>query len=118
MADLPAAQANAMLNAAFVPTTTYYLSLHSGNPGTTGANELSGGSYARQVVVFAAASGGSQSSSDSQSFTGLSGPPTVPYFGVWSALSSGTYLGGGPLTTPITAAAISFNSGGITLTVS
>ena len=118
MADLPAAQANAMLNAAFVPSTTYYLSLHTGDPGTTGANEVIGGSYARQIIQFDSASGGTQASTDAQAFSGLSGPPTVTYFGVWTLVSGGTYLGGGPLTASLTSTLIDFAIGAITLSVS
>ena len=40
MARLPAAQENTAIAAIFVPTsTTYYLSLNTADPGTTGANE-------------------------------------------------------------------------------
>lgn len=118
MALLPAAQENTALNALFTTSTTYYLSLHSASPGTTGANELSGGSYARQVIQFAAASGGQKASSDSQSYSGLSGPPTVGWVGVWTALTAGTFLGAMPTNTSITAAAISFATGAVIATVS
>lgn len=44
---------NEMLNGLSVTS----LSLHSAYPGTTGANEISGGSYTRETVSFGAASG-------------------------------------------------------------
>lgn len=31
---------------------TAFLSLHTGDPGATGANEVTGGSYARQACAF------------------------------------------------------------------
>lgn len=123
MSDLPAAQADAMLDAAFVPSTTYYLSLHTATPGTTGASEVTGGSYARQAIVFGSASAGSQSSTDAQSFTGMPAESGgVPYFGVWSASTSGTYLGGGAtsgLSGAIgSGATVAFAIGAVTLAVS
>ena len=63
MADLPVAQANAMLDAAFVAATTYYMSLHPATPGTTGTSEVTGGSYARQAITFGSAAEGSKASS-------------------------------------------------------
>ena len=38
--------------------TTPYISLHTADPGETGASECTGGSYARQAGSFGAASGG------------------------------------------------------------
>jgi hypothetical protein len=127
MTDLTTSSANTMLTAApCVPTTVYYLSLHTGSPGTTGANEISGGSYIRQAITFGSASAGSQSSSGtdaSQSFTGMPAEAGgAPYFGIWTASTSGTYLAGG--TTSGLSGAISsgstitFASGGVTLSLS
>ena len=97
MARLPVAQENTGLNAMFVPTTTYYLALFTTDPSTTGASgEVSGGSYARQAIAFGSASSGSQASTNAQNFTNmpvLSGG--IPYFGLFTAATGGTYLGGG-----------------------
>ena len=62
MPRIPTAGLNAAVAAAIVPGTTYYLSAHSADPGTTGASELSGGGYARQAIVFGSASGGASPS--------------------------------------------------------
>lgn len=84
------------LTGIFATLTNYYLSLHTADPGTTGANEVTGGSYARQAIQFAAPSAGTQSSNTSQSFTNMPAEPTgVPYCGVWTAASGGTFLWGG-----------------------
>ena len=40
-------------------SASLYASLHDGYPGNTGANEVTGGTYARVAMTFAAASGGS-----------------------------------------------------------
>jgi len=97
MSRIPTAQENTALNAMFVPTTTYYLALFTTDPGTTGASgEVSGGSYARQALVFGSASSGTTTSTDAQNFTNMPAEGSgVPYFGVFSASSGGTYLGGG-----------------------
>jgi len=111
MARLPAAQENAALDAQFVTSTTYYLALFTTDPGTTGASgEVTGGSYARQAIVFGtAASAGSKASTTSQSFTGMPAEAGgVPYGGLFSASTGGTYLGG--ITTTGLSGAISVNA--------
>ena len=100
MSRLTTAQENVGLNAMFVPTTTYYLALFTSDPGTTGASgEVTGGSYARQAIAFGSASGGSQASTNAQNFTLMPIEASgVPYFGLFTAASGGTYLGGGTTT--------------------
>jgi len=125
MALVPDANCNTGLDAMFVTATVYYLSLHTATPGTTGASEVTGGSYARQAITFTASathvkvSGGA---SASQSFTGMPVEAGgVPYAGVWTLSSGGTYLGG--LTTSGLSGAISvgatinFASGATTWTM-
>jgi len=77
---------NTMLNA-LSPDAA---SLHSGFPGLTGANEISGGApaYARKAVSFAAAAGGSRSLSAAVTFDVPA--TTVRWFGFWV---SGTFVG-------------------------
>lgn len=124
MADLPTAGATSMLNAAPTPTgTTYFMGLNTGDPGTTGANEVSGGSYLRQAITFGSASAGVQTSTNSQSFAGMPAEAGgVPYFSLWSTTTGGTYMGGGQtsgLSGSISSGTtITFNTGGVTLTVS
>ncbi|TYK47150.1 phage tail fiber protein [Actinomadura decatromicini] len=83
-----------------------FVSLHTADPGTTGASEAAGGSpaYARQGCVWGAASAGSMSLSAAELFD-LPGSVTVSYFGVWSASSGGTFYGGGALSSPETSPA-------------
>lgn len=124
MADLPQSTADTMLNAApCIPATTYYMSLHTADPGTTGASEITGGSYARQAIQFGSASAGSQASTDSQSFTSMPAEAGgAPFFGIWSAATAGTYLVGGStsgLSGAISAGStVAFATGGVTITAS
>lgn len=87
---------------------TVYVSLHTGDPSTTGANELSGNGYQRQLMEFnAAGADGVTENTNIETF----GPATpagwteVTYFGLWSAQTEGTFRGGFALTTPQTVAA-------------
>lgn len=100
MARLPAATANTMLAAAFPTATTLYLALFLSDPGTTGATgEMNGGGYDRQPINFAAPAGGtviSGGTNPAQTFTNVPVAASgVPYFGVFSALTGGTYEFGG-----------------------
>jgi hypothetical protein len=97
---IPASQANAAIAAMFAPGG-FWLSLHSGSPGTTGTGELtnSGGStYARQAITLGAAALGVEASTNAQSFgatsPGLPGAAGPIYCGLWTASTGGTYLGG------------------------
>jgi len=123
MALLAVASENTAIAAVFVPSTTYYLSLHSATPGQNGASEITGGSYARQALTFGAASGGSESSTNSQTFTNLPVEASgIPYFGIWSAASGGTYIGGGT-TTGLTGSlpdgiSVNFATGAVTVAIS
>ena len=123
MARIPVAQENTGLDAMFVTSTTYYLALFTTDPGTSGSSgEVSGGSYARQSIVFAAASSGSKASNTAQTFTNVPALGSgAPYFGIFTAASGGTYLGGGTTnsSTAISAGStISVASGAITFSLS
>lgn len=116
MPRIPTSGLNTAVAAAgMTPGTTYYLSAHSADPGTTGASELSGGGYARQAIVFGSASGGVIANNAAISIPN-SGLTAVNHFGVWSASTAGTYLGGFVLASPVTAASISAAAGAVTLT--
>lgn len=112
------------LQGAITPGTTYYLSLHSASPGDTGANEISGGSYARQAITFGDASGGSMASTDAQNFTGMPAESGNLWFGIYTAATGGTYLLGdtsadGSVTGPVAAGAqVTYSAGQITVSAS
>lgn len=87
--------ANAWLNTLRNVSAVYsavYLSLHTADPGETGANEVSGGSYTRQQIPLAnAASNKTLSSSADVTFNNMPAV-TVTHVGVWTGTGSGATL--------------------------
>ena len=75
-----------------------HLSLHDGLPGETGANEIVGGSYARQPTAFGAASGGVATNSAQEEFTDMPAV-TITHAGLWDALAAGNFMAAIPLGT-------------------
>lgn len=69
-----------------------YISAHTGDPGTTGANEVAGGSYARQQTTWGASSSGDRVGS--QVSIPIPAGTTVTHWGLRSAASGGTFYGG------------------------
>ncbi len=100
---------NAILNKVLRNTdftvTAAYVSLHTADPGLTGASEVTGGSYARQLVAFDAAASGATQNTAIEDFTNMPAA-TVTHGGVWDALTSGNFLYGNAL-----AASKTVNSG-------
>lgn len=88
-------------NQALATTGWAYVSLHTGDPSTTGANEVTGGSYARVAVTWNSPSSGTVTQSNALSIN-LPASTTASYFGVWSASTAGTYYIGGALSPSIT----------------
>jgi hypothetical protein len=71
-----------------------WVSLHTADPGTTGASEATGGSpaYARKQTTW---SGGASDGSVTGSQVEFDAPAgTYPWAGVWTAQTGGTFLGG------------------------
>lgn len=99
-----------------------YISLHSADPTDAGTvGEISGGSYSRQVASsWAAASGGSKSTSGAVTLTGLPAT-TISGYGIWDASSAGNCLyTSHELPAPITVGAndeLEFASGDLTVTL-
>lgn len=69
-----------------------YVSLHTASPGDSGANEVSGGSYARVACSWASASGASRAASN-QPAVNVPAGTTITHVGYWTASSGGTFLG-------------------------
>ena len=80
----------------FVIADGVHVSLHTADPSTTGANEVTGGSYARQAASFGAASGGAGSNDAQVEFT-LMPSCTITYVGLWDAEATPNFLWGGAL---------------------
>lgn len=72
-----------------------YISLHTADPGTTGASEVTGGTYARVQTTWAAAASGSKAGS--QVTINVPTGVTITHFGVWSAATAGTFTFGAAL---------------------
>lgn len=75
-----------------------FASLHSADPGTTGANELAGGSpaYARKALTWAA--GTVDGTVTATAVFDVESGDTVAGVGLWSAGVGGTYLDGATVT--------------------
>lgn len=106
---------------AFTQPANVYISLHTADPGLTGASEATGGTYGRQSAntSFAASASGSKATNAALTFT-LMPAGTFTHFGVWDASTTGNFLWGGALTASKTLAAgdtLQFNSGQLTLTL-
>jgi hypothetical protein len=101
---------NAMLDA--LGALAVFVSLHSGDPGDNGANEISGGSpaYARKAITWNAAASGSMDNSNVPVFD-VPAATTVSYVGFWSAVTNGTFYGAANVTDEVFA-----NQGTYTLT--
>lgn len=103
--------ANALLNALCRNTsfsvTNPYTSVHTGDPGDNGANEATGGSYARQLVSYGVASSG-QAASDTLERYGPMPSATLTHGGIWDASTSGNFLGGSALSASKTVASGEF----------
>lgn len=78
-----------------------YASLHTGDPGTTGADEASGNDYARKETEPADWNASSSKSADNANvltFATPSGPwGLITHAGLWTASEGGTFIVGGPL---------------------
>jgi hypothetical protein len=115
------AAANAGIDAKITTGTTYYLGLCTADPGITGANEVTGGSYARQAIVFGvAASAGSKASTTAQSFTGMPAV-SVGFLCLFTGSTGANPVWGGALDTALTIPAgstVNFAIGAVTATES
>ena len=71
-------------------------SLHSGFPGSTGANELSGGGYAQQAISVNTAAGGRRALAAAAVFSVLA--TTVRVLGYWNTTTFADYMPNGGAT--------------------
>ncbi|HEY7824457.1 MAG TPA: hypothetical protein VIG24_16565 [Acidimicrobiia bacterium] len=69
-----------------------FASLHTAEPDANGSNEVSGGSYTREAIVWASASGGT-AVSDAQIVFDVPTGTTITHLGYWSAGTAGTFYG-------------------------
>lgn len=105
--------------ASYTMPTNLYLALYTSDPtvADTGT-EVTGGSYARQLLSFAAESGGTAASNTSESFTNMPNA-TVSHWGLRDASSGGNlmYFGNFDIAQVVTAGqTFTINSGNIVIT--
>lgn len=91
---LSTAARNLMLDA--LAQVAAYVSLHTSDPGAAGANEVEGGSYARQPITWNPAASGNLDDDNQPEFD-IPPNTTISHFGLWSAEEGGTYYGSGAL---------------------
>lgn len=83
-----------------------FASLHTANPGGTGASEVAGGGYTRVAASWDPSSGAVAALDGPLAFVGPANGD-AKYVGFWSLISGGTWRGGAALTGDQT-----FNAGG------
>jgi|SRR5215216_903526 len=120
---LSVANANAILDAllrgqTFTGPASLFLSIHTADPGSSGANEYATYTGTRPSITFSASSSGLTVSSNQQDFTAM-GATTITHYGLWSATNAGTFQFGRPLdaarTTDATGQTLRFVSGAVAI---
>lgn len=108
-------------NTAFTPPATLFLALYTTDPTPAGSGtEVTGGSYSRKSITFAASAGGTIASNAIASYTNMPAA-VITHYGILSASTAGNLLIFGALPSPISANAgddISIPSGGISISLS
>jgi len=75
-----------------------YASLHTAEPDASGSSEVTGGSYTREAISWAAASSGT-AASDADIVFDVPTSTTITHLGYWSASTGGTFYGSRALDT-------------------
>jgi hypothetical protein len=128
MAEISNYLENALINAtlrntSYTSPTTIYVGLFTSDPTDAGSGtEVSGGSYARKSVTFAAPSNGSSASNADVTFDTATGTwGTITHIGLLDAITTGNLL----YHTPLDASKLietndifKINSGALTVTLS
>jgi hypothetical protein len=102
---LSAAVLNAILNAGSLSIAKPWVSLHSADPGVSGADELDGAGYARVdgSGAFPAATSGTVANDVEITYATATGDwLQATHFGLWDAATGGNFLRGGELEEPQT----------------
>lgn len=95
-----------------------HVSLHTADPGTTGASEAAGGGYAAQAASWNAAASGAKTNSAGMSFT--TDLDVITHFATrnQAAAAGATHGVSGALSSSVTAASITVAAGALSLGVS
>lgn len=93
MAGLTTAELNAAVD--FVAGRAVWVSVHTADPGSTGAAEATGGAYGRKQLAWNPAAGGDASAAE----VTIDVPAgTYSHFGLWDSAIGGVFRGSNPLT--------------------
>jgi hypothetical protein len=94
MAGITSPLANEMLIRA--QSYALFISLHNGDPLTTGVSEQSGAPYGRRAAGWAAPTTG-QLKLTAAVHMAVNANSSVGFYGLWTATTAGTFLGGSSL---------------------
>jgi hypothetical protein len=75
-----------------IAAASRWVSAHTADPGSTGLNEVAGGSYARQQTTWPSAASGD--TTGSQVAIPIPASTSVTHWGLWSAATGGSFRGG------------------------
>jgi len=94
---LAATIANSILDAlcrsvAWSDPAAFYVKLHTGDPGSAGANNAAT-ETTRKAATFSAASGGAITTSADLAWTSVAASETYSHVSFWDAVSGGNFLG-------------------------
>ena len=110
-------------NTTFTVGANLYLSLHTADPGLTGANEVVGAGYSRQSCPFADDGGdgnGTNSGTVTVPVPSSGGPFAITHVALWDAASAGNCVAGGALSGTVNASAgssLQWTAGQLSFTV-
>ncbi len=87
----------------YAGNASLFLSIHTADPGNTGASEYTTYTGTRPAIAFNAASSQSCGNTSQIDFAAM-GATTITHVGLWTATSAGTFKGGGALSVSKTTA--------------
>lgn len=115
MARLSVAASNAAIQAVLPVGGTYFISLHSADPGTTGTSEFT--TVTRQAYTASTAAGGSVNNTNSIAIPN-GNTQSATFVAIWTAVTAGAFVVGAPTASPVTAASVTFAAAAAAFTAS
>lgn len=83
--------------------SSVFVSLHTADPATTGAGEVTGGSYTRMAAAFTNSGANPTTAANSSAIQfpqATADWGNITHFGIWSAATGGQFLGGDAVVVP------------------
>ena len=91
-------------HASYAGNASFFMSLHTADPGDTGAGEYTTYTGTRPGISFTGAASAAASSTAQIDYASM-GATTITHVGFWTATTAGVFKGGAALTAPKTTAA-------------